>query len=98
MDLHQAQQNIKIRILTEVPILVNLLTDKKSPTLEQIWDNARVYGEALIAEQAEAFPGYEHNLCKNAMAEADMMLNDRGPLIASYSAALWAILRYRPER
>lgn len=101
MDLDLVQKNLKNRIINEVPIMVKLLAEAnphKSPTVEQIWDNARTYGEAIIAEVKEAYPGYEHNLCKNAMAEADQMLSDRGPLISSYSAALWSLLRYRPDR
>lgn len=99
IDLIKAQQLLKARLVAEIPMAVEMITSGKAPSLTQIWENAQAFGSAFIAEHVTAYgAGVAHNLCRNAMADADVTLGDSTPSVASYSAALLAILRYRPER
>lgn len=99
IDLIKVQHKLKERLVEEIPMAVEMLTSGKAPSLAQIWENAQAFGGALVSEHVTTYgAGVAHNVCKNAMAEADIVLSDRTPPIASYSAALLSILRYRPER
>lgn len=99
IDLIEAQNQLRARIIEGVKLSIDLLSNGKAPKLAQIIEHAQTFA-AAIREEYDALCGkaYAENVCRLAAVDADLVLHGVSGPVASYSAVLLACFRYRAER
>lgn len=98
-DLFALQESLCATIVANAPARVEALTTHRAPSLPALLTDALSYATTLMLPVVKAHgPEVAHNVCRNASAAADKILGESDPVVASYSAALLAAFRYRPNR